>query len=222
MPKIAIIILAALLMHNDAFCQHNNKWDNDHFQKTSYTDDGVKRVFSFYKEPIRISVSNDLLYAWYDNKVIHNSQGGYSGRLLDGSYTEYYPNRQLRSKGKYKNGVKHGLWKSWHSNGMLKSITHWRKGKVVGKRKIYNTQGELAKTQRFVHGMIKQPKKVNENNVKKSDLKKKIVKIKPSETGKKKEKPKRNNEKKKERNQKKHFLKKKKPKTENVKKVEKK
>lgn len=197
MPRVCSIILSTLLMCSSGFGQHNNKWDRDHFQKTSYTDDGIKQVFCFYKETVRISVSNDLLYAWYDNKVIHNSQGGYSGRLLDGSYTEYYPNRQLRSKGKYKNGVKHGLWKSWHPNGMLKSITHWRKGKVFGKRRIYNTQGELVEIQRFAHGMLKQPKSatIDKKHSKKSNLKKKIVKVKPSKSTEKKEKAKKEAEK---------------------------
>ena len=77
------------------------------------------------------SPSTHLFYYWYDANAIHTSQGGYSGKLLNGSYTEYYTNKNLKIQGNFKKGLKDGVWKSWNEEGAIVSVTKWRKGREV-------------------------------------------------------------------------------------------
>jgi antitoxin component YwqK of YwqJK toxin-antitoxin module len=81
------------------------------------------------------SVKSNLFYYWYNASRVHATQGGYSGQLLNGLYTEYYLNRNLKEQGIFKKGLKDGLWKSWNQDGTLKQATNWNKGiEVAGDR----------------------------------------------------------------------------------------
>jgi antitoxin component YwqK of YwqJK toxin-antitoxin module len=77
------------------------------------------------------SAKSDRFYYWYSSNKIHFSQGGYSGKLLNGLYSEFYPNKNLKEQGTFKNGLKDGAWKSWNEDGTLNQISKWRKGAIV-------------------------------------------------------------------------------------------
>jgi len=72
-----------------------------------------------------------LFYAWYSADVIHSTQGGYSGRLLNGKYNEFYLNKNLKEQGLYKNGLKTGPWKSWKEDGSLAAQVTWKNGTIL-------------------------------------------------------------------------------------------
>lgn len=72
-----------------------------------------------------------LFYFWYYAGGIHSTQGGYSGKLLDGTYTEYYLSKGLMQQGLFKKGLKNGTWKSWNEDGSLKEAIKWKNGKVI-------------------------------------------------------------------------------------------
>ncbi|HEY2583461.1 MAG TPA: hypothetical protein VGI43_16735 [Mucilaginibacter sp.] len=74
---------------------------------------------------------SDRFYYWYSSNKIHFSQGGYSGKLLNGLYTEFYPNKNLKEQGAFKKGLKDGAWKSWNEDGTLNQISKWRNGAIV-------------------------------------------------------------------------------------------
>jgi antitoxin component YwqK of YwqJK toxin-antitoxin module len=76
-----------------------------------------------------------LFYYWYSANTIHSSQGGFSGKLLNGEYTEYYPDRNLKEQGTFKNGLKEGVWKTWDKDGTLLTTVEWKKGKVKTAKK---------------------------------------------------------------------------------------
>src|SRR3978361_1257752 len=52
------------------------------------------------------SVKSKLVYYWYSANAIHITQGGFSGKLLNGIYTEYYLDRNLKEQGRFKKGLK--------------------------------------------------------------------------------------------------------------------
>jgi MORN repeat protein len=80
-------------------------------------------------DPVSITHFNSaLLYYWYYADAIHTSQGGYSGKLLNGSYMEYYPDKNLKEQGYFKKGLKDGDWKSWDDSGKIISETNWKNG----------------------------------------------------------------------------------------------
>lgn len=70
-------------------------------------------------------------YYWYNANAIQSTQGGYSGKLLNGLYTEYYLNKNLKEEGVFNKGLKTGLWKSWNEDGTLNHTARWRKGVLI-------------------------------------------------------------------------------------------
>ena len=75
-------------------------------------------------------------YFWYNSGAIHETQGGYSGRLLNGQYTAFYLNKNLKEQGIFKKGLKDGVWKSWRENGSLLAAVTWKHGREVTGRKL--------------------------------------------------------------------------------------
>jgi len=81
------------------------------------------------------SIKSNLSYYWYNANTIHISQGGFSGKLLNGLYTEYYTNKNLKEQGNFKKGLKDGVWKSWNEEGILTSVTNWKLGSEISGKK---------------------------------------------------------------------------------------
>jgi antitoxin component YwqK of YwqJK toxin-antitoxin module len=78
-----------------------------------------------------LGIKNDRFYYWYDNNSIHTSQGGYSGKLLNGLYETYYLSHNLKEQGTFKKGLKDGVWKSWNPDGTLNKEINWKNGVMV-------------------------------------------------------------------------------------------
>lgn len=96
----------------------------------------------------------DRLYYWYSSNVVHSTQGGYSGKLLNGNYSEYFPNKNLKEQGVFQNGLKNGVWKRWYENGMLSELTSWNKGLKQGEFTTYDEQGNLLRTGRYKENQL--------------------------------------------------------------------
>ncbi|CAN5280424.1 hypothetical protein BH09BAC6_BH09BAC6_10840 [soil metagenome] len=77
------------------------------------------------------AIKSNLYYFWYSANKIHSTQGGYSGKLLNGRYIEYFLNKNLKEQGTFKKGLKEGIWKSWNEDGMLRQVIMWKSGSVV-------------------------------------------------------------------------------------------
>jgi antitoxin component YwqK of YwqJK toxin-antitoxin module len=76
-------------------------------------------------------IKNDRYYYWYLNNVIHSTQGGYNGKLLNGHYVAFYPDKNLKEEGDFKRGLKDGMWKTWNRKGDLTNVTTWDEGIAV-------------------------------------------------------------------------------------------
>jgi hypothetical protein len=79
------------------------------------------------------TVKPRLFYYWYSAGSVHSTQGGFSGTLLNGQYTEYYLNKNLKQQGTFKKGLKNGTWKSWNEDGTLSQTATWKKGIMATK-----------------------------------------------------------------------------------------
>ena len=79
------------------------------------------------------TIKPGLFYYWYSANNIHSTQGGFSGKLLNGLYTEFYLNKNLKEQGIFKKGLKDGIWKSWNEDGTLSQTAKWRNGVIVSK-----------------------------------------------------------------------------------------
>lgn len=102
-------------------------------------------VYMFYTINAReIEIKpQDNYYHWYKPDTILITQNDFSGKVLNGSFVVYYPNKNLKEKGGFEFGLKAGQWKSWFPHGQLQAITHWRKGKREGNVEEYNEQGNI-------------------------------------------------------------------------------
>ena len=76
-------------------------------------------------------IKNDRYYYWYYNKIIHTTQGGYTGQLLNGHYIAFYPDKNLKEDGNFKAGLKDGVWKTWNQKGDLTNVSTWEDGVEV-------------------------------------------------------------------------------------------
>jgi hypothetical protein len=93
------------------------------------------------REPRRVDPS--ARYYWYNRNSIFSSQGGFSGRLLHGTYTSYYAGKGLQCKGEFFKGLKTGTWLRWYNNGMISERLQFRDGLLHGAAEYFDTTGVL-------------------------------------------------------------------------------
>lgn len=87
---------------------------------------------------------NDLLYYhWFSSNDIKKTRGGFEGKLLHGTYTEFYLNKNLKEKGAFRYGLQDGEWKSWYISGEYKEINNWKRGKRQGRYCAFDEKGKL-------------------------------------------------------------------------------
>ena len=114
MKKLIIIVFCCV-----AKTMFGQDLPNSGFEKVRLLDAGNVIVAEIKVSNKSVHAKKDLFYAWYQANAIHSTQGGYSGKLLNGLYTEYYQNKNLKEQGTYKNGLKTGSWRDWKEDGTL-------------------------------------------------------------------------------------------------------
>lgn len=126
-------ILILLFCLTPIFCVAQNLPDYG-FNKVRITE--PDKIIQAEINPVSTNPSAKitLFYYWYSANGIHITQGGYSGKLLNGLYSEYYLNKNLKEQGFFKKGLKNGDWKSWSNDGILIGTKTWNNGlEVSGK-----------------------------------------------------------------------------------------
>lgn len=108
-----------------------------------------------HTEPVeKVSLLNDRLYYWYGGNQISITQGGYSGKLLNGDYQDIYGNKNLKESGIFKEGLKTGIWKNWTDEGVLKDEFTFHKGKRKGTYFRYDQHGKVAEKGNFQDDLL--------------------------------------------------------------------
>lgn len=95
-----------------------------------------------------------LFYYWYASNHIHVQQGGYSGKLLNGSYVEYDKERNVREQGTFSKGLKNGTWKKWNTNGNLLVTEVWDKGLRSGPFTEFDAKGKAMRSGYYKNGTL--------------------------------------------------------------------
>lgn len=99
-------------------------------------------------------IATDRLYYWYSSNSIHTTQGGFSGKLLNGKYTEYYLNKNLKEQGAFIKGLKDGIWTSWDESGSITQFYTWKKGVKDGAFSLYKEHGSLKQTGNYNNNLL--------------------------------------------------------------------
>lgn len=100
------------------------------------------------------SIETDRSYYWYSGNQVQITQGGYSGKLLNGRYNEYYLNKNLKEQGEFKAGLKIGLWRSWNENGSLAQVINWKNGLRSGDFSVYDESGKPKQAGTYSHDQL--------------------------------------------------------------------
>lgn len=93
-------------------------------------------------------------YHWLKAGQIQQTRGGFDGKLLHGTFTEYYKGGELKSKGHFEKGLKSGEWRMWFQNGELQKISHFKKGVLDGDEQVFDASGKLTQRNNYRNGML--------------------------------------------------------------------
>lgn len=99
--------------------------------------------YEFYTTDKKINPKKNRMYYWFKGGLIHNSQSGIVGDLLDDTFIKLYHSNQLAEQGQFRNGLKIGLWKTWHPNGKISTIQYWKNGFKTGNYYCYDENGVM-------------------------------------------------------------------------------
>ncbi|MDJ1486103.1 hypothetical protein QNI16_36815 [Cytophagaceae bacterium YF14B1] len=104
-----------------------------------------KVVYAYYlpSDQKHKPAKESLFYYWFAANDIKRTRGAYDGKLLHGTYTEFYSNKNLKEKGVMRHGIKTGIWQGWYGNGERKEIIHWDKKGLRGRFRTFNESGNL-------------------------------------------------------------------------------
>ena len=112
-------------------------------------------IVTAYVKPVRgWPVETDKRYYWFSAHSIKSTQGGYSGKLLNGDYRESYANRNLKELGYFYKGLKTGIWRSWSQNGKLTEDYTWNFGEKNGIYHKYDSLGKVLERGKYCNGLL--------------------------------------------------------------------
>ncbi|WP_199140359.1 toxin-antitoxin system YwqK family antitoxin [Pedobacter sp. ASV12] len=119
----------------------------------SYDDHKVVFQAQPDNEELRFTEA-DKKYYWFSHNQIKATQGGFSGKLLHGLYSDFYLNSNLKEQGYFRLGLKTGEWKSWTEEGVLVERTNYSNGELNGRFYKYDKQGNLLEEGTYKQGKV--------------------------------------------------------------------
>ncbi|MEL6348785.1 MAG: hypothetical protein AAFV53_37115 [Myxococcota bacterium] len=81
------------------------------------------------------------------------SDGHFADGQLHGTWTEWFPNGQVRTTGTWDRGVRVGLWREWHPNGTLRwARAYDAQGRLHGAELRWYDNGDRSEIAEHIHG----------------------------------------------------------------------
>jgi hypothetical protein len=149
--RISFLVMIFILGANMAMGQYSSK---DFLTHKIIVNHDNYTVVAYVKPTHKIYVESDRLYYWFSTNLIKSTQGGYSGKLLNGRYQEFFLNKSLKEWGAFNAGLKTGKWKSWDEGGKLKEEYYWDSGKKNGTYSKYDSLGRLAEKGKYRNDLL--------------------------------------------------------------------
>ncbi len=144
----------ALVFAGSVLAAKGQKNVNELLTHKVIVNQGDHTIVAYAKPVDQISLDIDKRYYWFSSNQIKSTQGGFSGKLLNGSYQEFYPNKQLKESGFVTKGLKAGLWKSWDRTGQLQNDYNWNSGRRNGVYHIYDSTGIVFEVGRYRNDLL--------------------------------------------------------------------
>lgn len=184
MKFIYLIVLAPCLFFLRADAQNLKSYFNVDNYTHTVNYDHYKAVFYVQRPELGAgNIKSGRKYAWFSGNQIRWTQGGYSGRLLDGIYNEFYDTKGLKTQGTFEMGLKTGKWKNWGEDGILDSIVNYSSGNANGRFEKYDQEGILSERGSYRNGQLdgKLEKRVSADSIQVIRYKKgKVVAYQPN------------------------------------------
>jgi hypothetical protein len=150
--KKLILMLCLAFIALPVLAQKNLEGTQKNYTVDVNTSDGYARVTVINKKP-NFKPKSKVFYYWYAYGKIMSTMEGYDGHLLNGIYTCFYDNNNLKEKGFFKKGLKVGRWKAWFENGALKEESNWCAGLRNGLTVTYNEDGSVESIENYKNGI---------------------------------------------------------------------
>jgi len=162
--RVLTLLIAALFCSNAVRAQSYVDKMLSHQITLNYPD---HTVVASVKPVEMVSIESAAAYYWFSGNQINTTQGGYSGKLLNGKYQDFYLNKNLKEAGWFDKGLKSGLWKSWTENGILKDEYTFNAGAKNGDYVKYDTIGKVFEKGSFKQDLLsgKQERVVGDSTV---------------------------------------------------------
>ena len=109
-----------------------------------YYDTGELKVETYYL----YGVLEGIFTEYYKNGNIKQYGINHSDKK-DGEYKEYNEIGEQKGIANYKSGIFEGEYKEYYENGQLKMVGNMAAGKQKGEWKYYDEKGELVSTEKF-------------------------------------------------------------------------
>jgi len=148
---LIFLIIIALLCSRAAQAQSYVDQMLSHRVTVHYADHTVVAVV---KPTGLVSTQSGATYYWFSGSQINTTQGGYSGKLLNGKYQDFYLNKNLKEAGVFEEGLKTGQWKSWTENGLLKDEYTYKSGVKNGNYVKYDSTGKALQKGRYKQDLL--------------------------------------------------------------------
>nr|WP_068893384.1 hypothetical protein [Pedobacter panaciterrae] len=149
--RISLLVMVLTLIVNLAMGQYSTKDFLTHKVIVNHDD---YTVVAYVRPTNKIYVESDRLYYWFSTNLIKSTQGGYSGKLLNGRYQEFFLNKSMKEWGAFSAGLKTGKWKSWDEAGKLKEEYYWDSGKKNGIYSKYDSVGKVAEKGKYRNDLL--------------------------------------------------------------------
>jgi hypothetical protein len=111
-------------------------------------------VVAFTKPVKNKPAYRDQDFYWFSGQTINHTRGGYSGKLLNGKYEDFYLNKSLKSSGWFNQGLKAGSWRNWDEKGNLTDEYSWSKGKKNGKYFKFDLSGKQTESGKYKNDLL--------------------------------------------------------------------
>lgn len=122
------------------------------YKVTAHYDDHT--IIAYVKPAEQLSLSSDRYYYWFAGNGVHVTQGGYSGKLLNGNYQDFYMNKGLKESGVFDEGLKKGVWKNWTAEGVLKDEFSFKNGIKNGAYTKYGATGNILEKGKYRNDLL--------------------------------------------------------------------
>jgi len=152
--KAYSIVILFTFLANSTKCYSQEKLEITALNRITINHGDTVCQFYAIKPPAKTNFSQEKNYYWYVKDTILITQSAFDGKILNGGYKVFYPNKNLLEKGQFKYGLKTGTWKNWYPNGVLRQTVNWSNGNINGSFEEHDQSGRKIRSGTYKNNLF--------------------------------------------------------------------